>query len=94
MVIAATPLGIGRSCLRASYEMAKDAKAAPREKADPAPSNLNSEPAVSDAPAQNRQQFPVLLPSTVINLAVHSLLMITVPFVLFFATTYGALDCK
>jgi hypothetical protein len=36
--------------------------------------------------------LPVLSTSTVLNVAVHSLLMITVPFALFFTALLGGLD--
>lgn len=74
--------------------MAKDPKQAIKEKAEAATASQLVNQSASDVTAEQRQQAPLVLPSTVINLAVHSLLMITVPFVLFFATSYGALDCK
>lgn len=43
-------------------------------------------------PPSNTDSFPAVLPSTVVNIALHSLLMVTVPFVLFFASHFGALD--
>eukprot|EP00775_Hariotina_reticulata_P012410 gene12410-12545_t len=43
---------------------------------------------------QHQQQIrrAVVAPSTVINIAVHSLLMVTVPFALFFTALLGGLD--
>lgn len=76
--------------------MAKDVKRVVQQKAEGSAADHSVQTDISpavDSP-QPTQQAPVLLPSTVINLAVHSLLMLTVPFVLFFATSYGALDCK
>jgi hypothetical protein len=45
---------------------------------------------------QHQQQIKgaVVAPSTVINIAVHSLLMVTVPFALFFTALLGGLDRK
>lgn len=82
------------SCVLASTTMAKDVKQPTQHKAEPTAAEQPIQPTSSAAATEQRQQAPLLLPSTVINLAVHSLLMITVPFVLFFATSYGALDCK
>lgn len=42
--------------------------------------------------SSTQESFPAVLPSTVVNIALHSLLMVTVPFALFFASHFGALD--
>lgn len=80
---------------------------APKEAAsDPAPAEEQTAaaataaappPAASSSAAARRQRqaapaAPLVAPSTVVNLAVHSLLMITVPFALFFTSLLGGLD--
>lgn len=50
-------------------------------------------------PRQQQQQpgqqaFPAVAPSTVVNIALHSLLMVTVPFALFFTAHFGGFDCE
>jgi hypothetical protein len=76
--------------------MAKDAKKTPEKRvaASHTPSSTSDapEPQQAPAPPSGQRQYPVVAPSTVLNIAVHSLLMITVPFALFFASLYGALD--
>ena len=44
--------------------------------------------------AQQSPPAALLLPSTVVNIALHSLLMVTVPFALFFTAHFGGLDCE
>jgi len=52
-------------------------------------------PAHAAAPVHVQQQaFPAVAPSTVVNIALHSLLMVTVPFALFFGAYLGAFDCE
>lgn len=65
----------------------KDAasKASPESQADTASTE-------QPTAAPSTESFPAVLPSTVVNIALHSLLMVTVPFVLFFASHFGALD--
>lgn len=74
--------------------MAKDAQQAPQQETPQGVADQTSDSSTAGVVPGQKQQTPLLLPSTVINIAVHSLLMITVPFILFFATSYGAFDCE
>lgn len=69
----------------------KDASAAASTREEP-----TAAAAASPTPAPPAQPttvpLPVLSTSTVLNVAVHSLLMITVPFALFFTALLGGLD--
>jgi hypothetical protein len=69
----------------------KDAKADVKDSA-PVAEKLErpSRPTVTPQEAS----FPAVQPSTVVNIALHSLLMVTVPFALFFTAHFGGLDCK
>lgn len=76
-------------------QMAKDVKKSPEEKA----ATIDNDTQAPDAQATRnstgqaaQRTAPVVAPSTVINIAVHSLLMVTVPFALFFAALLGGLD--
>ena len=60
----------------------------------PTKSKLTADQQEATPQLQQEQAFPLVAPSTVANIAVHSLLMITVPFGLFFATHFGGFDCK
>eukprot|EP00882_Tetradesmus_deserticola_P004919 GHRQ01005183.1.p2 GENE.GHRQ01005183.1~~GHRQ01005183.1.p2 ORF type:complete len:128 (+),score=33.80 GHRQ01005183.1:107-490(+) len=76
--------------------MAKDAKKTPEKQAATShtPSNATAAPESPQGTTRpsSQQQYPAVAPSTVTNIAVHSLLMILVPFALFFASLFGALD--
>jgi hypothetical protein len=66
----------------------KDAAASSQAR-KPAPA-VQQQPRVAQSSTQ--ESFPAVLPSTVVNIALHSLFMVTVPFALFFASHFGALD--
>lgn len=71
----------------------KDAVKPPEDIQRSAEASEPSAPAVAPVHVQ-QQAFPAVAPSTVVNIALHSLLMVTVPFALFFGAHLGAFDCE
>jgi hypothetical protein len=69
----------------------KDAKA---DIKDSAPAAEQSERATGPSVTRQDAAFPAVQPSTAVNIALHSLLMVTVPFALFFTAHFGGLDCR